>query len=92
MVFQDSGHGVANLLPASALGMMALVQEGSKSICTQNFYYYQLRYRKTNGGHIGSILPISILTYLSSLASYFASAYQISSIHQVKRGGVMTSF
>jgi len=40
MVFQDSGHGVANLLPASALGMMALVQEGSKSICTQNFYYY----------------------------------------------------
>ena len=41
--------------------------------------YYYFRFRKVDGHHIGILLPLSILTYPSSLANHFASVYQISS-------------
>jgi len=55
-----------------------------KSICTSNFdelhnqrpsYYNYFSFLKTDGRHIGILLPISILTFSSLLAwHYFASA------------------
>jgi len=54
----------------------------SKSICPPNFdnprlKYYYFPFWKING-LVGILLSVSILTYLSSSASYFASAHQLS--------------
>jgi len=40
--------------------------------------YNYFRFCKTNGRHIEILLPVSILTCQSSLASHFGSAHQIS--------------
>jgi len=52
--------------------MMALVQEGPSLLAYQilirylslGLKYYYFRFLKTNGRHIGILLPVSILTYL----------------------------
>ena len=44
-----------------------------------HFYHYYFRFLRSDVRRIGILLPVSILTYSSSYACHFASAYQISS-------------
>jgi len=85
-IFQDGSHRVSNVLPESGFVMVLVYTCGNliaHQILTKYFNlqlrYYCFRFLKTTGRRIGILLSVSILTYASSSACHFASAYQISS-------------
>jgi len=84
-IFQDGGHGVANLLLVA--GLTAVIWKGQNLSALQilmrylnrRLSYYYFRFQKTDVCHIEILLRVSILTYSSSSAWQIASEYQISS-------------
>jgi len=98
LIFQDGDHTVANLLPALGL-VTAVVIEGRNLFAHQlsmryfnpRLRYYYFRFLKTSRHHIGILLPVSILIYLSSSTCIF---HQPTKFHRNRstHDGVMTSY
>ena len=67
-IFQDGGHGVANLVPVAGL-MTAVVSEGQSLLADRismlylnpplDYYYLYFRYRRTDVLHLEILLDVS---------------------------------
>ena len=57
--------------------MTAAADQISSRYLNPRLRYYYFRFLKTNGRHVGILLLVSIFTFASLSACYYASAYQI---------------